>query len=175
MWVINRQVLQTYYIVPFALYLNKSSCSALSVRTAVLNTWFLSFADAIILVSFRKKEHLYHWWSREFLIKVCRLRNTNFQRFSEIDSVPRIQETNNFHIGSCYMLYSMTHKTAVSISLQAVLCNRYVSYYFLKKLAYACVGLRISYKSVIFAYCYGIPMPHHGWDHVLIHIIIYTH
>ena len=56
----------------------------------------------------------------------------------------------------------MTHKTAVSISLHAVLCNRYVSYYFLKTLAYACVGLRISYKSVIFAYCYGIPMAQHG-------------
>lgn len=56
----------------------------------------------------------------------------------------------------------MKHKTAVSISLQAVLCNRYVSYYFLKTLAYACVGLRISYKSVIFAYSYGIPMAQHG-------------
>ena len=56
----------------------------------------------------------------------------------------------------------MTHKTAVSISLHAVLCNRYVSYYFLKTLAYACVGLRISYKSVIFAYCYGIPTAQHG-------------
>ena len=56
----------------------------------------------------------------------------------------------------------MKHKTAVSISLQVVLCNRYVSYYFLKTLAYACVGLRISYKSVIFAYCYGIPMAQHG-------------
>lgn len=56
----------------------------------------------------------------------------------------------------------MKHKTAVSISLHAVLCNRYVSYYFLKTLAYACVGLRISYKSVIFAYCYGIPMAQHG-------------
>lgn len=50
----------------------------------------------------------------------------------------------------------------MSIMLTVVFCNRLVSYYFLKTLAYACVGLRISCKSVIFAYCYGIPMPQHG-------------
>lgn len=46
--------------------------------------------------------------------------------------------------------------------LTVVSFNSLVSYYFLKTLAYACVGLRISYKSVIFAYCYGIPMAQHG-------------